>query len=285
MGTVCKYILMTSSPTLIHCRGSHNATKLLAFRSCSKVTLKGFRTAGHTGWFALLATDVQQLHIADAEFVVTRDGLDIVGCKDVLVERTSVTGGGDDAIVLKSDWSLGKELATRNITVRDTVAGSLGNNCLQIGSETIGNFSNILFQNIECVYSGQAGIGMATMDGAHIHNITYKDISMRRTAIPISMYVGARQHRPEPRRIGSITDVVISNLTAADCFSDRHGPVNWAATLDGQPVDPAYNATSVHTVGPRIIFRDIDLSNCSRGGGTASMRGNEPNHTAGEGYV
>jgi hypothetical protein len=43
------------------------------------------------------------------------------------------------------------ELTTRNITVRNTVAGSMGNNCLQIGSETIGNFSDILFENIHCV--------------------------------------------------------------------------------------------------------------------------------------
>jgi len=36
--------------------------------------------------------------------------------------------GGDDAIVLKSDWSRGRELSTRNITVRDCAVGSLGNN-------------------------------------------------------------------------------------------------------------------------------------------------------------
>lgn len=110
---------------------------------------------GRTGWFALLATDVDGLHVQNANFSVTRDGLDIVGCKHVLVENSSVTGGGDDAIVLKSDWSIGRELAVHNVTVRDIVAGSLGNNCMQIGSETIGNFSDLLFERIECIYSGK----------------------------------------------------------------------------------------------------------------------------------
>ena len=167
-------------------------------------------------------------------------GLDIVGCRNVLVEQSSVTGGGDDAIVLKSDWSIGRELPVRNVTVRDTVVGSLGNNCLQIGSETIGNFSDLLFERIECIYAGQAGIGMSTMDGAHIRNATYRDIRMRRTAIPISMYIGARQKRPEPRRVGGIGNVAIINVTATDCFSDRHGPVNWAATLDGKRAHTHY---------------------------------------------
>lgn len=122
------------------------------------------------------------------------------------------------------------------------------------------------------------------MDGAHIHNATYRDITMRRTAIPISIYVGARQRRPEPRRVGSITRVTLVNITAVDCYSDRHGPANWAATIDGQPPNAKYNVTTVVNAGPGIVLTDVDLSRCSRGGGNASLVGVEPNHTAGEAY-
>ena len=65
-----------------------------------------------------------------------------------MIEKTTVLGGGDDAIVLKSDWSLGAQLDSSNITVRDCTVGSWGNNALQIGSETVGDFTGIRWQRI-----------------------------------------------------------------------------------------------------------------------------------------
>ncbi len=48
----------------------------------------------------------------------TRDGLDIVSCRHVVVEHVVIEGGGDDACVLKSDYSLGAVVPCYNITVR-----------------------------------------------------------------------------------------------------------------------------------------------------------------------
>ena len=258
--------------------------RLIALRSARSVTLSQFSTQ-RTGWFALLATNVTGLHVADTVWDVTRDGLDIVGCQDVVIENTSVSGGGDDAIVLKSDWSLGAQLDSRNITVRDCTVGSWGNNAMQIGSETVGDFTGILWQRVNVIYAGQSGIGMVSMDGGHIHGVIYEDIMMVQAAIPISMYIGARQARhPRPFRVGSISGITIRNTTASDCYSDRHGPASWAATLDGQPADPRYNVTSNHPVGPGIRLDNVDLSACFRGGGNASERSLEPDHAKGEAY-
>ena len=159
----------------------------------------------------------------------------------------------------------------QNITVRHSSLGSLGNNAMQIGSETVGNFFNISFSDIEVTSAGQAGIGVVTMDGAHVHHISYSRISMARTATPLFMYVGARQRRPPPKRIGSISHVDVSDVTAFDCYSDRHGPASFPLTMDGQPADIAWNATMVYPVGPSIRLQDFDLSRCSRGNGEGAL--------------
>ena len=39
---------------------------------------------------------------------------------------------------------------------------------MNIGSETIGDFSNISFRNIDVTSAGQSGIGIVSMDGASI---------------------------------------------------------------------------------------------------------------------
>ena len=55
----------------------------------------------------------------------------------VFAFHLQVSGGGDDAIALKSDFSLGEELESYNITVRNSSIGSDGCNALQFGSETV----------------------------------------------------------------------------------------------------------------------------------------------------
>ena len=138
---------------------------------------------------------------------------------------------------------------------------------------------------LQVLYAGQAGIGMVSMDGGRVHGVVYENITMAQTAIPISMYIGARQGRhPRPFHVGSISGITVRNVKDSDCFSDRHGPASWAATLDGQPADPRFNVTRDHAVGPGIHLENVDLSACYRGGGNASERTREPDHAKGEAY-
>ena len=65
----------------------------------------------------------------------------------VLVERVDVHSS-DDAIAVKSDFALGVVLDSHTIVVRDARLISDTCNACQIGSETVGNFSNLAFSNI-----------------------------------------------------------------------------------------------------------------------------------------
>jgi hypothetical protein len=86
---------------------SGGGCRLLALRSCQDVSLLDFHAA-NGGWFTLLATDVDGLTIRGLTVKASRDGLDVVGCRNVLVEDVDISGGGDDAMVLKSDFSVGR---------------------------------------------------------------------------------------------------------------------------------------------------------------------------------
>ena len=63
-----------------------------------------------------------------------------------------------DALALKSDFSLGRVLESRNVTVKDSELSSDGCNALNFGSETVGDFVGIRWENIVVRSAGKAGI-------------------------------------------------------------------------------------------------------------------------------
>ena len=168
------------------------------------------------------------VYLADLRLEPARDGIDLVGCRHVLAERLEVHGGNDDAFALKSDWSVGRRIDSYNITLRDSSLSSNGCNCLQFGSETSGNFFDILFSNISCLQSGKAGIGISTNDGGNISNIVYRDITLIGAALPISIGSGARawQRRPPPWGVGHISNISLINVRALNTTWSRQ-PWYW----------------------------------------------------------
>merc|ERR1712139_287017 len=99
------------------------------------------------GGYTMLATDADGLEVSNVQIHAERDGLNLVGCRNVLVDQTTIKGGLDDAIVLKSDYSLGKPLQSSAIVVKNSQLGS-DCNAMNIGSETVGDFEDVLFENI-----------------------------------------------------------------------------------------------------------------------------------------
>ncbi len=61
--------------------------------------------------------NVDFLEVENVRFEPTRDGLDIVSSRHVWINNIYVAGGGDDALVFKSDFALGLVLQSYNVTV------------------------------------------------------------------------------------------------------------------------------------------------------------------------
>lgn len=96
--------------------------KMFGLVSCEDVVVRGI-TMLRGGWFTMLATNVTGLYIEKVSVTAERDGLDVVGCRNVVVDNVVVEGGGDDAMVFKSDYSLGVPLHSHNLTVTNSVFG------------------------------------------------------------------------------------------------------------------------------------------------------------------
>lgn len=189
---------------------------------------------------------------------------------------------------LKSDFSLGKALPSYNHTYRNSRISSNGCNALNFGSESVGQsptageFRDILFENITVSQAGKAGIGIVSMDGSYIHNVTYRNIAMEGTTTPLHIYIAGRFGKLKQlpvKQVGRIWDIHFRNVSAKHCKA-RSKKTNYAATIDGQPADPGADVSVAHLVGPDITFTNVDLSQCSQGGHTTSDASREPPHKA-----
>eukprot|EP00035_Acanthoeca_spectabilis_P014309 m.272084 g.272084 ORF g.272084 m.272084 type:complete len:475 (-) comp16106_c1_seq11:2097-3521(-) len=197
----------------------------------------------------------------------TRDCLDIVGSSHVWLDNIHCADGGDDALVFKSDYSLGAALPVFNVTVRDSSFSTVGATAVELGSESTGYFSKLRFDNITIHSAGDAGIGMAIMDGSNVRDVVYSNFYMTGVTSPIQFYIGARMLRPSPVGLpGSIRDIVIKNVTATNIINWGHGyPRNWTATLDGQPRDSEHDVPVTRVIGPNVTFENLQLT--FQGGG------------------
>jgi polygalacturonase len=189
------------------------ANKAIALKNCTHVTFQDF-SMKRTGHFALLATGVSYLTLQRLVLRPDRDGVDLVGVQHVWAEDLDISGGHDDAFVLKSDYSLGSRIDVHNVTCRDSSISTDSTTALEIGSESVGDFYDIHFSNISISASGDAGIGIVTMDGGLVHDISYHNISMRNVTSPFQFYIGARLLRPSSSCTGRCTPGRIFNILA-----------------------------------------------------------------------
>jgi hypothetical protein len=173
-----------------------------------------------------------------------RDGWNIISTRNVFISNADIAAN-DDALAFKSDWALGATLPNGNVVVTDAHLSAGCCNALMFGSETCGDFTNYLFTHITITGAGKSGLGMVSMDGAHISNVRYHDITMSGTAGHIMEKVGTRRRCGGTPGIGGIRDIHYSNITATDAGA-------FSPTLWGQPGHEISDVTfrNVHLTEP-----------------------------------
>ncbi len=96
--------------------GPGSGSKSIALKNCRNVILRDFSVL-QGGWFALLATGVDNFTIDNLKVDTNRDGFDLDCCRNVRISNCTVNAINDDAIVLKSSYALGELRACENITI------------------------------------------------------------------------------------------------------------------------------------------------------------------------
>ena len=224
-------------------KGDMKPNKSIALLNCRNVILKDFSIL-HGGWFALLATGVDNLTIDNLKVDTNRDGFDIDCCKNVRVSNCTVNSPFDDGICLKSSFGLGYAKPTENVTITNCqVSGydegtlldgtfkreykrysdSSATGRIKFGTESNGGFKNITVSN--CVFEYCRGLALETVDGALLEDVTISNITMRDVLnAPIFIRLGARMRGPDTIPVGHCRRIIIQNLVAWNVDS-RQGAI------------------------------------------------------------
>jgi hypothetical protein len=216
-------------------RGNGKPNKAIALLNCYNVIIRDI-TISHGGWFAILATGVDNLTIDNLKVDTNRDGFDIDCCKNVRVSNCTVNSPYDDGICLKSSFGLGYAKPTENVTITNCQVSGYDEGTLldgtfkrnkkyndsidngptgriKFGTESTGGFKNITISN--CVFDECRGLALETVDGALLEDVTINNITMRNIVnAPIFIRLGARMRGPDTVAIGQCRRIIIGNLVA-----------------------------------------------------------------------
>ncbi len=153
---------------------------------------------------------------SDLDKGVNADGIDIDGCRDVIVSDCHIQTG-DDAIVLKSTLSKGKSQPCENITVTNCILTSTST-ALKIGTETHSDFRHIVFSN--CVIrNSNRGLSIVVRDGAQVSDVKFANISMELNRKHFNWWGNADGiwlvvlKRTENSKVGNISNVTFDNIS------------------------------------------------------------------------
>jgi polygalacturonase len=246
-----------------------NTNKAISLYRCRNVIIRDVSII-HGGWFAILATGVDNLTVDNLKIDTNRDAVDIDCCKNVRVSNLFINSPYDDGICLKSTFALGYARATENVTITNCQLSGYDEGTLldgtykrsnnpeygyhptgriKFGTESNGGFKNITISN--CVFDYCRGLALETVDGGLLEDVTISNITMRDIVNdPIFLRLGARMRGPDGVPIGKLRRIKISNIIVYNA-------------------DPAYTCTISGLPGNPI--EEIQLNNIRiyyKGGGT-----------------
>jgi len=239
--------------------------KIISLRLCKNITIKDLRME-QGGHFVLLANGCDSLNITNLKVFTPRDGFNIISCQDVNIQHCFMetiiwhdgqVSEGDDVICLKSDFALGYPRESKNIIIQDCELFSGGANAFNIGSETVGNFSNIQLKNISIQGAEKAGIGITTNDGSVIDGVLCSNITISKCATPFYLNTGKRMRRPDSKNPGKLKNITLENIRAYDIkgYVKHRGP--WTATISG--IEGEYMAENITLRNVSIEYKGKGL--------------------------
>jgi hypothetical protein len=190
---------------------------LLRWVHCTDVTVKDVHLTNPGAW-TLNFAQTKNITVEGVTIrsrvagMANNDGIDLDSCADVNIRDCDIDSG-DDALCLKTT----SPLPCQNITASGCKL-STKCNAIKFGTESLGDFEHIQIHDCQLRNIGLSGIGLNSVDGAHLHDVTISDITIQGVATPISIRLGARlktfRAGDQPRPPGILRDITIRNVRA-----------------------------------------------------------------------
>lgn len=187
--------------------GESKRPVIINFRNCRDITVRDVTLRESACWVQYYR-DCDRLLIENIKVrtlaAFTNDGLDIDGCKDVVVRGCDIDSQ-DDALCLKSTRRACENVLIENCRLRSSC------NALKFGTASFVGFKNITVRNLEIYDTYFSGITLQSVDGGVIENVSISNVRMETTNNPIFIRLGHRNSNAPP---GEIRNVTISDVTA-----------------------------------------------------------------------
>jgi hypothetical protein len=191
------------------------------------------------------------------------DGIDPDCCRNVRIADCRIESQ-DDAIVAKASFALGVRGSMENVLVTDCALVNV-RNALKLGTESTGDFKNIVFRNCTISARGErrrpypdrwkpqpsAGISLLTVDGGSLERVRVSGITMAGVRAPLFVRLGRRGLGQKVPAAGELTDISIAGIVATGA--------TWPSSIMGIPGHPISN----------ISLKDIRIT--GKGGGKAAL--------------
>lgn len=205
-------------------KGSFRGAKAIAFKECEDVLLKDFSLYNATD-LAIYLAGCNTIRVSGLVIDTHIDGINIDCCKDTVISDCIIRSG-DDGIVPKSSYVLGRKQFTENLVVTNCIVSSECN-AIKLGTESNGGFKNVTVSNCVIYDTRSVGISVEAVDGGEIDGVTFTNITSKNVGCPFFVIVGDRARGPEGTGIGSIKNVSISHLIHTGPYSElprKRGP-------------------------------------------------------------
>ena len=207
-----------------HVQAKYNNTRpspMVELVGCRNVRISGVTLKNSAGWtlrpINCETVIIDGIRIRNPYYGRNTDGMDITGCRNVMVSNCDIIGG-DDALCLKSENPYGGDvLPTKNITITNCVVASASNG-FKMGTATRGAFENILVSNCSFYADNDSqmmnrvitGLSIETVDGGSVDGVVCSNIRMQNVRAPICVRLGSRT----PRQGSFIRNVLIEGVDA-----------------------------------------------------------------------
>ncbi|GAB4488262.1 MAG: hypothetical protein Fur0016_00490 [Anaerolineales bacterium] len=242
--------------------------KLLVVEGCQNVTIRDIILIQPESWMLVIGAcrAVRIQNVREIGAVISSDGIDVVGSRDVLIENCCLRNN-DDCIVIKScpgdipsgvDWRGDVENVTaRNCVLWNAPAG----NALEIGHELQAeHIRNIRFEDIDilCVHGHGAPFSIHNGDRAVVENVVYENIRVEHHYDKLIDFRIMRSRFNQDEERGQVRNVTLRNV---DVTESVFNPGYTVSIIGGWDAD--HTIEGVHfenfRLGGRHVLKPEDL--------------------------
>ncbi len=233
--------LLLEGSGIIHGNGKHVVCEndrpfLCHIEKCRNVMLRGIRLEGAVSWCLHIdrCKDVTVNHITIRNRgMENNDGIDIDASENVLLDGCDISCG-DDAICLKAtSVNPCRNIHAKNCRVSTNWGG------FKIGTESCGDFRDILIEDSHFYDVMGGGIKIVPVDGGCVENVIVRNITMTNCTGPIFIANGSRNREYAGEKNGNLSgirNVLIENMQADIIQAPVHGfhfGEEWGGALGG----------------------------------------------------